>query len=155
MAGAKPRPFLDTSALFSGVWSAKGGARAILELGELNLIEIQVSAQVLVELEEVLREKMPERFTEALQLLDASNLVIGEGADKKQFRRAKLWVGYEPDALIVADVLAAKPDFFVTLDREHLLGNIVLQDNLPCLIGTPGDFLGWYRALTRGAEMDA
>lgn len=155
MANVKRKPFLDTSALFSGIWSKKGGARAILQLGELGLIEIQISPQVLIELENVLREKLPERLAESLQLLDKCNLVIVKGTGKQQFRQVRVWVAYEPDALIVADALAAMPDFFVTLDREHLLGNDVLRQNLPFPIGTPGDFLAWYRSQLDEEPSDA
>ena len=43
--------FLDTSALFAGIWSAKGGSRMILKLGEAGVIRLLVSPQVLDEIE--------------------------------------------------------------------------------------------------------
>lgn len=52
--------FLDTSALFAGIWSAEGGARMILKLGEAGAIRLLVSPQVLAEAESALRRKAPE-----------------------------------------------------------------------------------------------
>ena len=37
------RVFLDTSALFAGIWSASGGARMILKLGEADTIQLLIS----------------------------------------------------------------------------------------------------------------
>jgi len=36
-------------------------------------------------------------------------------------------------------------DYFVSFDREHLLGNPQVE-RLPFPMGTAGDFLAWYRA---------
>ena len=47
--------FLDTSALFAGIWSSEGGARMILRLGETRAIRLLVSPQVLDEIEGALR----------------------------------------------------------------------------------------------------
>jgi len=41
--------FLDTSALFAGIWSAEGGARLVLRLAEVGAIRLLVSSQVLDE----------------------------------------------------------------------------------------------------------
>jgi hypothetical protein len=39
-----PDIFLDTSALFSGIWSETGGARMLLKLGEATAIKLSVSS---------------------------------------------------------------------------------------------------------------
>ena len=44
---ARVRAFLDTNALFAGIWSVEGGARMILKLGEAGAIRLLVSSQVL------------------------------------------------------------------------------------------------------------
>jgi predicted nucleic acid-binding protein len=51
--------FLDTRALFAGIWSSTGGSRMILKLGEAEAIQLLASAQVLQEIENALREKAP------------------------------------------------------------------------------------------------
>ena len=55
----RPRLFLDTSVLFAGVWSAEGGARLLLKLGEAEVVILLVSSQVLNEIEGVIRRKTP------------------------------------------------------------------------------------------------
>jgi len=51
----QPKVFLDTSALFAGLWSDSGGARQILKLAEAGLVTLAVSPQVLSEIENSLR----------------------------------------------------------------------------------------------------
>jgi hypothetical protein len=54
-------------------------------------------------------------------------------------RRVRLAHGLQVgDALTVLD--------FVTLDRQHLLGNEALADACDFPVGTPGDALAWWRA---------
>jgi len=45
----------------------------------------------------------------------------------------------------VADALQATADYLITPDREHLLGNTRLAGEVQLPIGTPGDFLAWFR----------
>ena len=45
---------------------------------------------------------------------------------------------------MVAEALALGVDYFVSFDREHLVGNPRVGE-LPFPIGTAGDFLAWYR----------
>ena len=56
---AKVSVFLDTSALFTGIWSATGGGRMILKLGEARVIRLLVGPQVLDEIGGALRRKAP------------------------------------------------------------------------------------------------
>jgi hypothetical protein len=53
-------------------------------------------------------------------------------------------ITYPPDAQIVAEAIALEVDYFVSFDREHLIGNSE-ADALPFPMGTAGDFLAWYR----------
>ena len=58
--------------------------------------------------------------------------------------QARAVVDYQPDAYILAEALAAEVDYLVSLDRKHLVGNPRASE-LPFPIGTPGDFLAWFR----------
>ncbi len=40
----------------------------------------------------------------------------------------------------------ANTDYLVTLDKQHFLGNASLKAAVLFPVGTPGDFLAWYRA---------
>jgi hypothetical protein len=82
-------------------------------------------------------------------LLDRAKVQIGEDADESSLQQTLAIIGYVPDAQVVAEALALNVDYFVSFDREHLVGN-PRAEVLPFPIGTAGDFLAWYRAqLTR------
>jgi hypothetical protein len=46
---------------------------------------------------------------------------------------------------VLAAARQVEIDYLVTLDQEHFLSNTPLRTAMPFLIGTPGDFLAWYR----------
>lgn len=142
----KPRAFLDTSALFSGVWSEKGGARMILLLGEAGSIEILVSPRVLMEIEQVIRQKAPEVLGVLALLLDRSNVTTIPAPGDESLKQAHGLLNHPADAAILASALQTNCDYFVTLDRKHFLENLDLIEKIPFPLGTPGDFLEWYRA---------
>ncbi|NPA91738.1 MAG: PIN domain-containing protein [Chloroflexi bacterium] len=144
MAG-KVRVFLDTSALFAGIWSEKGGARAILKLGEIAAICLLVSPQVIAEIDAVLRRKAPHLLGLLAVLLDAANVEIVSQPSEEAQKRATDLVTHPGDAFVLAAALDARPDYFVTLDRVHFLDNDRLSQAVPFPVGTPGDFLAWWR----------
>ena len=47
----EPRIFLDTSAIFAGIWSSDGGGRMILKLGEAGALQLITSRDLISELE--------------------------------------------------------------------------------------------------------
>jgi hypothetical protein len=55
----RPQLFFDASALFAGVISAVGAARALLQLSEVGTVAITVSEQAIVETERTLARKAP------------------------------------------------------------------------------------------------
>lgn len=145
--GASVRVFLDTSALFAGIWSAEGGARMILKLGEAGAIHLLVSPQVLMEAEQVLRRKAPDLLGLFALLLDRSRVETVPAARPDAVQECLALTGYPADALVLAAAKGRAVDYFVTLDREHFLRNDQLKRSMPFPVGTPGDFLLWYRGL--------
>ena len=143
----KPRLFIDTSVLFSGIWSQAGGARLILNLGEAGAIHLLVSSQVLAEIDAVMRQKAPEQLPRLALLIDRSQAAIVPPAPVEYMEHCRGLTGHAGDARILADAWAANVDFFTTLDKQHFLENPALQNILPFPIGTPGDFIGWYREI--------
>jgi len=141
---AEWRVFLDTSALFAAVHSATGGARLILKLGEAGAISLWVGPWVLKEAEAVLDRQSPRSKGYLALLLDRSGVQVGGEADEATLRRALSVVDYLPDAQVVAEALALQADYFVSFDRDHLMGK-PRAGELPFPIGTPGDFRAWYR----------
>lgn len=140
----KPRVFLDTSVLFSGVYSESGGSRLILKLGEAGMISLWVGPWVLREIDEVLGRKSPKSKAFFALLLDRAQIQVGEEGNNDKLEQALQVVNYLPDARVLAEALIIKADYLVTFDREHLLDNRQVG-RLPFLIGTAGDFLGWFR----------
>jgi predicted nucleic acid-binding protein len=137
--------FLDTSALFAGIWSAEGGARMILKLGEAHAVRILVSPHVLQEAENVLRRKAPDLIGLLALLLDRSGAETVPTPLPDAVQEHLALTGYPADALVLAAAKMTAADYFVTLDREHFLNNDPLKRAMPFPVGTPGDFLAWYR----------
>jgi predicted nucleic acid-binding protein len=140
----KARVFLDTSVLFAAILSEMGGSRLILKLGEADAIHIFVGPRVLQEAEGVLSRKAPQHKGRFALLLDRANVTVGPPPTADALAQASAVVNYAPDAYVVAEAMAATSDYLVSLDRQHLVGN-PRAGVLPFPIGTPGDFLAWFR----------
>ena len=143
---ARISAFLDTSALFAGIWSAEGGSRMILKLGEAEAVRLLVGPQVLDEIESALRRKAPDMLGLLALLLDRSCVEVVLSPTSDTVRDSEVLTGHSGDAQVLAAAWAAGVDYFVTLDRKHFLDNPTLRDAVPFPVGTPGDFLAWYRA---------
>jgi len=148
---ARVRVFLDTSALFAAIWSAAGGGREMVRLGEAELLQVLVCSPVLRELEGALRRKAPAALGSLALLLDRVGVEVVPEPYTEAVARSEALTGHPGDATVLAGAWQAATDYFVTLDREHFLENPKLTGALSFLIGTPGDFLEWYRRhLQRG-----
>lgn len=141
---AETRVFLDTSVLFAAVWSESGGSRLILKLGEAGAVSLWVGPTVLREAEAVLKRRSPESRPHMALLLDRAQVQVGPEAGKETVAQALSAVGHVPDAQVLAEALEIGLEYFVSLDQKHLVGN-PRMDSLPVTVGTPGDFLDWYR----------
>jgi predicted nucleic acid-binding protein len=141
----KARVFLDTSVLFAAILSETGGSRLILKLGEAGSIQIIVAPRVLQEAEGVLKRKAPQHKGRFALLLDRANVTVGPAPTADALAQVSAVVDYAPDACVMAEALAASSDYLVSLDRQHLAGN-PRAGVMPFPIGTPGDFLAWFRA---------
>ena len=137
--------FLDTNVLFAAVHSETGGARLILKLGEAGAIQLWVGPWVLREADAVLDRKSPDSKALFAVLLDRARVRVGPDAERDALEAATAAIAYLPDAQVVAEALTVGAGYFVSLDRAHLVGN-PSADRLPFPMGTPGDFLAWFRA---------
>ena len=136
--------FLDTSVLFAAVLSETGGARLIFKLGEAGAISLWVGPWVLKEAEAVLERKSPSSKGYFALLLDRAKVSTGKEPGKKHLNQALKAISYLPDAQVVAEAIAIGADYFVSFDRKHIVASPDIG-KLPFPVGTPGDFLGWYR----------
>jgi predicted nucleic acid-binding protein len=149
----KPRLFLDTSALFSGIWSAEGGARMLLRLGEAGVVELLVSSQVLAEIDDVIRRKAPQQLATLAVLLDRIQASIAPAAPPELAARCRELITHPNDARILADAWHNQADYLVTLDRAHFLEVPDLAKQVAFPIGTPGDCLAWMRGQLQEFEL--
>ena len=141
-----PSVYLDTSALFAGIWSAKGGARLILKLGEAGVIQLLLSSLVLTEIENALRSKAPDLLGALALMMDRSNILAVKSALPETLQQSQAFLHHSGDAQVLAAAWDNSVDYFVTLDRKHFIDNHSLKSAVPFPIGTPGDFLSWFRA---------
>lgn len=117
----------------------------VLRLGEAGAVQIVVSRQVLAELERTLRNKAPHALASLTVLLDQLRVEVAPEPGREVLATCRALVGHPGDATILAAAIAAPADFFVTLDRQHFLDNAKMRQAVPFVMGTPGDFLAWFR----------
>jgi predicted nucleic acid-binding protein len=137
--------FLDTSVLFAAVHSETGGSRLILKLGEAGAIQLWIGPWVLREADEVIDRKSPSSKAYFALLLDRAQVRVGADPGQDALETATAAIAYLPDAQVVAEALTVGADYFVSLDRTHLVGHPG-ADQLPFPVGTSGDFTAWFRA---------
>lgn len=132
--------FLDTSVIFAAVLSETGGARQVFRLGEAGVLQLLVGPNVLMECEGVVRRKAPETLPLLAVLLERGKIETIPTYTKENLATARTVIAYEPDAYVLAEAIAAGPDWFITHDKAHFLENKSTAD-LKFRIGTPGDLL--------------
>ena len=148
------RVFLDISALIAAVLSRDGGARAVLTQGEMGLISVWVGRRVLQEADGVMQRKAPDlRSLLALSLSEAK-VQIGPDPGQTDLILARAAIGYEPDAYVLAEALAAHADCLITHDEKHFLRSAYPMP-LTCQIMDPCQFLAFQRARLEQASTEA
>ncbi|WP_170199099.1 PIN domain-containing protein [Litorilinea aerophila] len=138
--------FLDTSVIFAAILSPQGGARMVFRLGESGLVHLWIGRQVLRECEAVVQRKAAPTLPDLALLLHTAGVQVGPEAGANHLEDAKRLVAYLPDALVLAEALETQPDWFLTHDHQHFLK--LSNEEVSFQIGTPGDFLTWFRERT-------
>lgn len=113
-----PRVFLDSTVLFSAMYSTTGAAYQLIILGLAGVHHLVVSPYVLTEVERNLRAKAPRAlgaFTSFTPLITC----IDDPARSLVERAAELVVA--KDAPIVAAAVSCNADFLATFDRADLI----------------------------------
>jgi len=142
---SSPNLFFDSSALFAGVVSARGAARALLVLAEGNMVVITVSEQVLAETERALARKAPRALTPYREALRSSKLRIVRDPPVDEVRAHENIITHQVDVPIVVAAMQARVDYLVTLNRHHFIEDDAVAQKSGLRIGTPGDALVWVR----------
>ncbi len=135
----KPRVFLDTNVLFSGVYSESGAPKQLLDAAALGQFQAVVSRAVLDELVRNLRKKAPTVLPRLERVFRQVSFDIVPDPPREQVER---WsdAGFASDSRIVAAAVLAEVDYFCTGDRR-LLGKASLVEKAGLPVVTPGELV--------------
>jgi predicted nucleic acid-binding protein len=112
----------------------------LFRLGEAGVLQLIVGSNVLRECEQVIRRKAPASLPTLAYLMELGLVEIATRSPDEFIEEAKAIVAYEPDAYVLAEAIAAEPDWFITHDKAHFL-KANLGSSLTIRIGTPGDLI--------------
>ena len=143
--------FLDSSALFAGIASPTGAARALLLLGETGQVAITISEQVVAETERAVARKLPRALGEVRQAILACQAQIWRDPSPEEVAANLDLIGHAADVPIVLAAMRAGVDFLVTLNRRHFIDDPGVARRSGLQIGTPEEALAWVRERLREA----
>lgn len=129
--------FVDSSVLFTAVFSPTGGSAKLFTISSLKLITSRV---VLTEVERNIRKKLQSYHLERFFMLVGKMTVLPQMPDEKLITKAKKVIVVK-DAVILAEAKKAKSRYLVTLDRKHFLTPIVAKFLQPQKALTPKELL--------------
>lgn len=139
------RMFLDSSTLFSGVVSAVGAARVLLQLGEMGAVELFVSEQVIAETERAVARKAPRAVADLRRAILASRARVVANPDAAEVHGNLTLMKHAADIPILLAAMRVRVDFLVTLNTRHFMDDPEVSRRSGLRIGTPGDALSWFR----------
>lgn len=140
----RPRVFLDTNVLFSGLYSAEGPPGEILRLYVQQEITVVVSRKVLQELVQTIQEKLPQARPDLERLLISVPPEVVADPTPQQVAQARGVINVG-DAPILAAAISAEPDIFVTGNTRHFLDNPEVANYSRLSMMTPTQLLDYLR----------
>ena len=138
--------FLDSSALFAGIVSATGAARALLLLSEIGDITVTISEQVVTETERAIARKVPGALNDLRQAILASKAQIVRDPSPEEVNANQHLISHPSDVPIVLAAMKADVDYLVTLNRKHFIDDPGVATRSGLRIGTPGDAINGVRS---------
>jgi len=135
---------MDTSALIAGLASPTGASHVVLTLAEGELFTLVIAEEVLLKAEGNLQEKLPRALPEYRRFLAACPLEKAVMPSAAEVTAAKEMI-HPKDGPILAAAVSLEVDYLVTLNRKHFLDDPEVAQKSGLRIGTPGDFLVWFR----------
>jgi len=130
------RVFVDTSVLFTAVYSSTGAARDLIRLALRGKVKLLVSQDVLDEVERNLAKKVPQVIPVYHVFLATLALELIPLPSRAAVHEAEAYVAAK-DAMIIAAAILAQPDYLVTYDRKHLLDRPEVAARSGLVIVTP------------------
>ena len=121
-----------------------GGARELLRLAIQGRVLVLISQEVLEETIRNLVRKAPEKIVAYKELLALLDLEVVCSPTRAEVWEAEEHVA-QKDAPIIAAVKKSQVDFFVNLDKKHLLDRPNLAIYTSTIIGSPREALEYIR----------
>lgn len=135
---SKPRVFLDTNVIFSGLYSPNGAPGAILERFIEGKIDVVISQRVLEELVRTIRGKLPQALPALRALLTTITPEVQNDPPTEQVEKLTTKLEFA-DAAILAAAINAKVDYFIAGD-SHFLANPDVAGECGLKIISPAEF---------------
>jgi predicted nucleic acid-binding protein len=129
------RIFLDSSVLFSAIYSSRGHSRDLLLMAAREEVTLVISQLVIEEVRRNLIEISPQLAYYLDNLIDAIPFEFVRPS-KHNVVEASKYVELK-DAAIIAAAKKAGVDLLVSLDKKHILGKPKLAEYTGCKIITP------------------
>ena len=145
-----PKLFLDTSLIVATTLSesAASPGRRLLKMGEVGLIHLWVSYQVIRETENVLKGFKVQDYLQ-LQAIVAESLHIANVATTADPSESTIQTcvgitNYLPDARVLAAAIERDCEVLVAYDKQHLLSNPRIgPPNTKLVVMSGGEALEW------------
>jgi predicted nucleic acid-binding protein len=141
MANGVNRVFLDSNVIISGLLSAKGAPRIILDLLCLHLPNMQCvsGAYNMMEIERNLARKLPAALPVFQEYFPRMNMDIIPLPAQEELAP---WFGAiaDKDVPVIVSAINGKADFLVTGDTKDF-GPLMGRDDLPFMVLTPTEFV--------------
>lgn len=138
MALTKPRPFLDTNVIFSGLHSPNGPPAAILRLHASGRLAAVVSQQVLDELVRAISNKQPRLIPTLHAFLAETPPEVCPDPSPHVVARLRPLIN-AADAPILAVAIESGADCLVTGNTRHFTAEVSEGDDIAIL--TPTNYL--------------
>lgn len=122
-----PKLLLDTSVLISAVNSSTGASAELLNLARRQQVQLLITAYILFETEEVIKQKFPKLQDIFLAVRSENILAVMTDPAPKDLKTAAKLMTDKKDIPILAAALTHKVDYVVTLDRRDFIENKKLQ----------------------------
>ena len=118
------RVFLDTNVLISGLIFRTGNEAALLELADQGLVDLVLSKRVISEAQDVFADKFAERVQILKDFLSDARYELAPEPGESDLEVAARLVRDPDDVIILASILASKPDFSISGDKDLLTDEI-------------------------------
>ena len=137
MVRGRPRPFVDTNVLFSGLYSSLGPSASVLRQHAEGRIAIVISSQVLEELVGAIRAKKPDLLPLLRVFLTQAPPELWPDPTPQEIERARECIN-PADAPILAAALRSEADCIVTGNTRHFTPNVARRAGVA--IFTPAEY---------------